>query len=81
LFWVCNSEHAIINGRLGCKPYTSKEEGKKGKPKSIKTGNLVEQLKEPQDEILRFFTSREKIPFTNNQAERAVRMMKVQQKI
>jgi len=42
---------------------------------------LVKRIKNHKDEILRFLTSHGKIPFTNNQAERDVRMMKVQQKI
>jgi len=62
-------------------PPPPKEEGKKGKPKNTKAGNLVGRLRNHKDGILRFLTSRGKIPFTNNQAERDVRMMKVQQKI
>ncbi|MCL2459749.1 MAG: transposase, partial [Euryarchaeota archaeon] len=55
--------------------------GKKGKTKNTKSGNLAERLKKHKDGILLFLTSLGKIPFTNNQAERDVRMMKIQQKI
>jgi transposase len=73
-------ERILLQGELA-NPPPPKEEGKKGKPKNTKAGNLVERLKKHKDGILLFLTSRGKIPFTNNQAERDVRMMKVQQKI
>jgi transposase len=62
-------------------PPPPKEEGKRGKAKKTKGGNLAERMKTHKDEILRFLTMGGEIPFTNNQAEQDVRMMKVQQKI
>jgi transposase len=73
-------DRLIIEGELANPPPPHEEE-KKGRPKKTKGGNLVERMKVHKHEILRFFTTRGKIPFTNNQAERDVRMMKVQQKI
>jgi len=73
-------DRLIMQGELE-NPPPLKEEGKRGKPKKTKGGNLVERMKKHKDEILRFLTTGGDIPFTNNQAERDIRMMKVQQKI
>jgi transposase len=62
-------------------PPPLKEEGKKGSTKNTKGGNLVKRMKNHKDGVLLFLTTRGEIPFTNNEAEQAVRMMKVQQKI
>jgi len=53
--------------------------GKKTKAKS-KARRLLERLSEHQDEVLRFMTN-PLIPFTNNTAERDLRMVKVHQKV
>jgi len=73
-------DRILVQGELA-NPPPPKEEGKKGKTKNTKSGNLAERLKKHKDGILLFLTSLGKIPFTNNQAERDVRMMKIQQKI
>ena len=70
----------IMQGELA-NPPPPQEEGKRGKAKNTKGGNLAKRMKDYKYDILRFFTTRGKVPFTNNQAERDVRMMKVQQKI
>lgn len=57
-----------------------KKTGKRGRPKKGKVLCLIERMDNHSDEILRFM--REPIvPFTNNLAERDLRMVKVRQKI
>jgi transposase len=53
---------------------------KKGRLKKEKHRNLLERLRDYEDDVLRFMTSKD-IPFTNNLGENDLRMTKVQQKI
>ena len=53
---------------------------KRGRPKKTKSRNLVERMDKYRDQILAFLWDPE-IPFSNNQAERDIRMVKVKQKI
>jgi transposase len=69
----------IAQGLLEC-PQAIKEEGKRGKAKQTKSRNLLERLRDYEKETLRFITN-PIVPYTNNQAERDVRMAKVHQKI
>jgi transposase len=61
-------------------PEEPKPPGKKGRPKKTKARNLLERLARHEDDILRFMSDH-RVPFTNNAAENAIRMSKVQQKI
>lgn len=54
--------------------------GKRGRPKKTKAANLLGRLDTYADDVLRFATDFV-VPFDNNEAERQVRMVKVQQKI
>ena len=54
--------------------------GKRGKNPKTKARNLLDRFIEYKKQILRFLTDL-KVPFENNQAERDIRMMKLQQKI
>ena len=48
--------------------------------KRTKARNLLERLREYEDDVLRFMENKN-VPFTNNLAENDIRMTKVQQKI
>lgn len=53
---------------------------RRGRLKRSKSRNLLERLRDYEDDVLRFMENA-KVPFSNNQGERDLRMTKVQQKI
>lgn len=61
-------------------PHQNAPPGKRGRPKQTKVYNLIERMSDYQDEVLAFMEDF-RVPFTNNQAERDLRMLKVKQKI
>ena len=61
-------------------PDESQPNRKRGRLKRSKSRNLLERLRDYEDDVLRFMGNID-APFTNNQGERDIRMTKVQQKI
>ena len=61
-------------------PDENQRKSKRGRLKRSKARNLLERLRDFEQDVLRFMEV-ESIPFTNNQGENDLRMTKVQQKI
>jgi len=61
-------------------PEQTKKEGKRGRVARSKARNLLERLQKFETDVLRFLDD-PKVPFSNNQAENDLRMIKVQQKV
>ena len=71
----------IKQGEIECpEPIRPKEKGKRGRIKRSKSRNLLERLRDFENDTLRFMEN-EIVPFTNNLGENDIRMTKVQQKI
>lgn len=69
-----------ISKGLETHPEVAKHAGKRGRAKQSKERNLLVRMNDKRDEVLRF-TQDLDVPFDNNQAERDLRMIKVQQKV
>lgn len=73
--------NTLTRGEKECPPPRQKKpNGKRGRTAKTKARNLLERLRDFEDETLRFMTDKI-VPFTNNQGENDIRMTKVQQKI
>ena len=68
-------------GELECpEPIRPKKKGKRGRIKRSKSRNLLERLRDFEEDTLRFMDNK-LVPFSNNLGENDIRMTKVQQKI
>jgi len=71
----------LENAGIECPPPVRPPgKAKRGRLKRTKARNLLERLLDYEDDVLRFMENAP-VPFTNNNAERSIRMTKVQQKI
>ena len=61
-------------------PVRAPDDKRRGRLKKSKSRNLLERLKDYEDDVLRFMDVPD-VPFTNNHGENEIRMTKVQQKI
>jgi transposase len=72
--------HAILNRALARNPRAQRQDRRRGRVKQSLAHNLICRMREHADAVLRFVTDL-RVPFTNNLAERAIRMPKVKQKV
>jgi transposase len=77
---IVSEFHQICQQGIQQEPKPLKTHGKKGRVAKSKGLNLLERLKNNQDGILSFAFFQE-LPFTNNQAERDLRMVKTKIKV
>ena len=68
----------LARGKQGLAP-PDKTPGKRGRAKKSKSANLHERLETHRNSVLRFLRD-PVVPFTNNRAERDIRMVKLRQK-
>lgn len=79
--WRWRYRKLLVKAEIECPPPDeSQRNGKRGRLKRSKARNLLERLREFEQDVLRFMDV-EQVPFTNNQGENDLRMTKVQQKI
>jgi transposase len=70
----------LLEADIECPAPDEPKKKKRGRVKRTKSRNLLERLRDHEDDVLRFMDVIY-VPFTNNQGERDIRMTKVQQKI
>jgi transposase len=78
--WKAQYGAVLQAGYQANPPDPPPEAGKKGRPKQSAARNLLDRLCKHQDAVLAFLDNFA-VPFDNSQAERDIRMVKVQQKV
>ena len=69
-----------VKAGLRAHPENTRPTGRRGRIAQSKETNLLRRLRDKKGEVLRFLRELD-VPFDNNQAERDLRMIKVQQKV
>ena len=70
---------AVGDKEMPLSPPEPEQSKKKGRKKKSKERNLLERLRDFENDVLRFMVDAD-VPFTNNRGENDIRMTKVQQK-
>ncbi len=78
--FIKNYENILNSAKNYYPPSDKNLKRQRGRPKQDKGKNLLDRLLKYQDETLRFLSDF-RVPFTNNLAERDLRMIKVKEKI
>jgi len=80
--WRRKYRQLLKNAELECPPpeIDQQENNRRGRVARSKSRNLLERLRDYEEDVLRFMDN-PLVPYTNNQGERDLRMAKVQQKI
>ena len=71
---------AILEKAVLMNPIPKKEKKQRGRPKKGKIRSFIDRLQKYKDEVCRF-ADNPLVPFTNNQAERDLRMVKMKSKV
>lgn len=77
---IVTQYRAVLDEGQAINPAAVRREGQRGRVKQSPAFNLLDRLRRHEEEVLRFVRDLT-VPFTNNLAERAIRMPKVKQKI
>jgi transposase len=70
----------LMKGREEQPPCPEKQEGQRGRKKKSTSENLLERMERYREYVLAYL-KKEEVPFTNNRAERDIRMVKVKMKV